>query len=175
MGKILVRIAAQSATTNRAQVSASYIKIRFTKLDLSNQKKKKLQLQENLPQPVYLVLHKPSCESEITLTLPTLKYHAHFTSSCRQHVQCSCSATSVFKKLICLQSISLFPSIVPFSFRQLMRPSTNYIIITHRSLTKRDWIIQTRFQCICKPIVPPLAGGSYDTLTVSIDQLYNQI
>jgi len=119
IGKILVRIAAQSATTNRGSSQWHRIsKLRFHKTLISRiKRKKKLQLQENLLSQSYLVFTKNPPANLKLLDITDLKNITRILpAAAGSTFNVLVPATSVSKKLICLQSIH-YSSIVPVSFR----------------------------------------------------------
>jgi len=171
-GNMLVRIIAQSATTNRYQVSASYIKVTFPQnFNFTGIKKKKFQLAAKANGQSYLSITNTnnfrlwdiSNLQNITRILPTSinPFNAMVTG------------TSVSKKLYLSVSYNKPIFITPVSFRQIDPSSANFLIITNRSLMHPTSSYSNPVQAYAAYRASS-DGGSFDTLTVTVDQLYNQ-
>ena len=172
-GKILVRLVAQTETTNRYQISASYIKLTFPQnFDLTGLKKKRLQLAVNPVGQSYVVFSNPPSNlkllditnlQSVTRILPVSSGSTFFVIV---------PATSVSKTLLASNQF-IIPSIIPVTFRKVDPSSVNYIIITNRSLMKPGLTYSNPVKAFAA-YRASTAGGSYDTLTITVDQLYNQ-
>ncbi len=172
-GKIVVHIVAQSETTNRYQFSASYIKITFPQnFDLTGVSKKKLQLPSNPVGQSYVVFTNPPANLKLIDITDLQNITRILPASSGSSFNAIVPATSVSKTLWASNQFSI-PSIIPISFRQIDPASANYIIITNRSLMKPALSYSNPVQAFAA-YRASAAGGGYDTITVSIDQLYNQ-
>jgi len=172
-GKILVRVVAQSATTNRYQVSASYIKITFPQnFDLAGQAKKTLKLPVNPAGESYVVFTNPPANLGLLDITDLQNITRIFPASTGSTFNVMVPATST-PKILWASNQFMIPPIIPVSFRKMGPASTNYIIITNRSLMRPGLSYSNPVQAFAAYRASS-AGGGYDTLTVSIDQLYNQ-
>ncbi len=172
-GKVDVRIVALSAGDNHYQASASYIKVTFPQsFDFTAQKNKTFQLAVNPLGQSYVVISNPvfgirlwdiTNSQNITQLLGTVSNNT-FTSIV--------PGTSVSKSLYA-SSEFISPSVIPVSFRPLNSYAANYLIITNKVLTSPSSGYTNPVQAYAT-YRASTAGGGYDTLTVNIDQLYNQ-
>src|SRR5262249_3857118 len=81
-------------------------------------------------------------------------------------------ATSVARTLLASTQF-ITPSIARVSFRQMDPSLVNYLIITHRALMKGALSYSNPVEAFAA-YRASAAGGGYDTLTATMDQLYDQ-
>lgn len=171
-GKMVVRInALPVGTTNRFQASVSYVKVVFPQsFDWTNQKKKSIQLVTHpigqsylsfINPPANLRLWDISDPLNIVRVIPALPNTANFVVP----------GTSVPKKIF---SASVFsnPQITPINFTSIDL-SASFLIITNKALMKPAGSYSNPVQAYAD-YRASTAGGGYNTLIVTIDQLYNQ-
>jgi len=171
-GKVDVRLVAQSASNDHYQASVSYLKVTFPQsFDLSGLHNKTLQLAAN-----------PQGQSNVIITNPLSGLRLWDITNLQNITQLlSTVSGSTFSTVVPGTSASRtlyasneykIPSIVPVSFRSL-GSSSNFIIISNKILTSPASGYANPVQAYAA-YRASMAGGSYDTLTVNIDQLYNQ-
>jgi hypothetical protein len=171
-GKVDVRIVALSAGDNNYQASVSYVKLTFPQnFDFTGLTNKALQLAVNPLGQSYLAINNPasgmrlwdiSNMQSVNQILPIFS-GGTFTAVV--------PGTSTAKTLYA-SSEFITPSIVPVSFRPLNSYSSNFLIITNKVL--RSPVAGSDQVQAYAAYRASTAGGSYDTLIVNIDQLYNQ-
>ncbi len=173
-GKTTIRLTAAAATTNRFQFSAAYIKIIFPQnFDVANATEKKYWLAANPTDKSYIEFDNPPSN----VRLWDISQPDDVISIGTQQVGTKLTAvvanTSSPRNLF-LSSTSLAPmSIKPISFRSFQSVNANYLIITNKALMKPA----ANYANVVKAYAgyrASAAGGKYDTLTVSVDQLYDQ-
>ncbi len=170
-GKMVVRIAALSASTNRYQASASYAKVTFPQsFDWGSQKKKSFQLNV-----------KPG-QSYLSITNPPANLRLWDISDIQNivRIQTITANPNPFNVIVpggvsklFSSSVTVAPSIIPVSFRDFSNSSSNFLIITNKELRKPSGGYSDPVQAYAG-YRASTTGGSYDTLIVNIDQLYNQ-
>ncbi|MGC4021060.1 MAG: C25 family cysteine peptidase [Cyclobacteriaceae bacterium] len=170
-GKMVVRIEAASASTNRYQASLSYAKVTIPQgFNWTGINQKRFQLEVKPGGQSFLTLSNASNIrmwditdlQNITSLLPTS------TSPFSVIVP----GTSVSKKIF-TSNFVFASSIIPISFRQIDPSAYNFVIITNKALMRPASGYANPVQAYAA-YRASTAGGSYDTLTVTIDQLFNQ-
>ncbi len=172
-GRMTVRITADATTTNRNQLSVSYVNLtfpqRFNALGLNE---KIFRLTANASNKSYLEIDNPSpnlrvwdvTDPDNTLIIKTRTAGAALsavvdnTSSPRNLLASNLTSTPIIKSI---------------SFRQIDAAVSNYLIITNNALTKPALGYSNVVKAYAEYRASN-AGGKYDTLTVTVDQLYNQ-
>lgn len=171
-GTVRIRVSAKSAATNRWQASVNYIKIIFPQsFDAGGLKKKKMTLEVNGLNQSFISLSNASGmqlwditdESNIIRILPTISGST---------VSSVVPGTSVAKTILGFVN-NIRPQILPVAFRLIDPASADYIVITHKSLMRPALNYGDVVKAFAGYRASP-AGGKYDTLVVTIDQLYNQ-
>jgi hypothetical protein len=172
-GTVHVRIAAQSATTNRYQVSTNYIKVTFPQsFDFANQKKKAFTLEVNPGGQSFVSITNAGTGMQLWDVTDATNIVRIQPSVSGSTVSSVIPGTSVAKKLLAFTSV-ITPKIMRISFRQIDPTASNYIIISHKVLMKPA----LTYGDVVKAFAgyrASAAGGKYDTLVVTVDQLYNQ-
>lgn len=172
-GKITVRIVAQSASTNRYQASASYLKVTFPQnFDLSGLKKKEMKLALNAGGQSYVVINNPPSGLKLWDISDLRNIVRIGATPSGGTLTAIVPGTSVSKKLWADASYRI-PSIIPVAFRPLNSSSANFIIITNKILMKPALGYPDPVKAYAG-YRASAAGGSYDSLVVPVDQLYDQ-
>ena len=172
-GKIVVRLVAQSQLTNRPQASVSYIKLTFPQnFDFTGLKKKKIQLPINSGGESYVVIANPPANLKLLDISDLQNITRILPSSPGNPLNVVVPATSV-SKAIWASSQFIIPSLIQVSFRQIDPAAANYLIISNRTLMKPGLTYSNPVEAFAA-YRASAAGGGYDTLTMSMDQLYNQ-
>ncbi|MBS1681478.1 MAG: hypothetical protein JST48_07180 [Bacteroidetes bacterium] len=170
-GKMVVRILAASASTNRYQASLSYMKLRYPQsLNWSNVLQKKFQLDINASGQSYLTLSGSS--NMRVWDISNLQNITRILPTSVSPFSAIVPGTSVSKTLYS-SSVVFVPAIIPVSFRQITPALHNFVIVTNKILTKAAAGYANPVQAYAAYRASS-AGGSYDTLVVTVDQLYNQ-
>ena len=172
-GKMAVRVVAQSQPTNRPQVSVSYIKLTFPQnFDFTGVKKKSMQLPINPGGQSYVVISNPPPNLRLLDISDLQNITRILPASPGSTFNIVVPATAVTKTLWASNQF-ITPSIIPVSFRPIDPSSANYLIITNRALTKPGLSYSNPVEAFAA-YRASAAGGGYDTLSISMDQLYNQ-
>jgi len=171
-GKMIVRLVALASSSNRYQASISYVKVTLPQsFDWAAQKKKTFQLAVNPSGQSYVAITNPPANlrlwdisdlQNIFRILPTASNTSNFLVP----------GTSVAKKIYSAAVFSS-PTIIPINFRRIDPASANFLIITNRALMKPAGTYSNPVKAYAG-YRASAAGGSYDTMVVTIDQLYNQ-
>lgn len=172
-GKLAIRLASPSAANNRFQFSVSYAKVVFPQnFDATGVSAKTINLVSNPTNKSYLELENAAANIRIwdvtdptsivvigsTRTGSTLKAIVPNTQSAR--------ALYVFNSFIT-------PPVKPISFRFYNPAQAGFVIISHKSLMQPASGYNNPVKAYAG-FRASAEGGSYDTLVVTIDQLYNQ-
>jgi hypothetical protein len=172
-GKITVRFTAPPAGTNRFQFSASYIKISFPQnFDASGVIERTYNLNPKPTNKSYLELDNAVANLRVwdvtdpttivsigtTLTGSTLKAIVPSTLTARSLFVFSSIKTSLLKRV---------------SFRAINPAQASYVVISHKSLMQSALGYANPVKAYAGYRASE-AGGLYDTLVVTVDQLYNQ-
>ncbi len=172
-GKMVVRVEAVGSGINRYQLSASYVKVSFPQsFDITAATEKVVHLKPNPSNVSYIELENPLTELRMwditdsnNLILIGTQTSATTTSAIIKGTQDS--------RTLYVSNSTITPAIEAISFRQINPPNHNYLIITHPSLMKPAG----SYNDVVKAYAAYRAsseGGEYDTLVVTVDQLYNQ-
>ncbi len=173
-GKMDVRLVALSdATTNRYQGSISYIKVNFPQsFNFSGLQNKAFQLAVNPIGQSYVVINNPVSGLRLwditNLQSVTQIGLVPSGSTLTTIVPGTSTAKSLFAS-----AKYIIPSVFPVSFRSLTSYPSNFLIITNKVLTSPAGGYGNPVQAYAA-YRASTTGGGYDTLTVNIDQLYNQ-
>ena len=170
-GRMVVRFTALSASTNRYQASVSYIKVTMPQnFDWATQTKKSFQLNV-----------KPG-QSYLSITNPPGNLRLWDISNLQSIVQIRpiVANPNPFNVIVPGGTSKLFasseiltPSIIPVSFRDFSNSNANFLIITNKILRKPAGGYSDAVQAYAA-YRASAAGGSYDTLITTVDQLYDQ-
>ncbi len=172
-GRIMVRFTAPSAGTNRFQFSASYIKVSFPQnFDASG-----------ISERTYYLNQKPTNKSYIEWDNAVANLRVWDVTDPTAIVSIGTTLTGSTLKAIVpstLTSRSLFgfssvkaSSLKRVSFRAINPAQASYIVISHKSLMQPALGYANPVKAYAGYRASE-AGGLYDTLVVTIDQLYNQ-
>jgi len=172
-GKLIVRLSVPSnLSTNRPQVSMSYVKVTFPQnFNWNSQNKKNFNLEIKPSGISYLSITNPPAnlrlwditdQHNITRVLPTSSNPFNVVVE----------GTSVSKNLYS-SSTFITPSVIPVSFNQVIPSAYNYILISNKVLMKPGGGYNNPVQAYAD-YRTSLAGGGYNTLIITMDQLYDQ-
>ncbi len=171
-GKMVVRLVAQSTTTNRYQASISYLKLTFPQsFDFNAVTKKEFQLAANPGGQSNVVINNAAAALKLW-DITSLQNITRILPNSTSPFSAIVPATSVTRDLF-VSSEFFTPSIIPVAFRQINPSAANFLIITNRALMKPALSYSNPVQAYAA-YRASTAGGGYDTLIVTIDQLYNQ-
>ncbi len=172
-GKLIVRLAAPSATTNRPQFSASYLKLTFPQNFQS----------VGLTEKIFYLPAKPTGKSYVEwdaapsimrvwdVTDPTAIVSIGTRTSGNQ-LTAMVGASETPRTLYTFTSTTT-PSLKKVSFRLIDPVQSDYIIISNKVLMKPALIYSDPVKAYAGYRASS-EGGAYDTLLVTMDQLYNQ-
>jgi Peptidase family C25 len=172
-GKISVRITAGASTTNRFQFSASYIKLTFPQsFDAQGLNEKIFRLRADPFNKSYIEIENPVVNFRIWDVSDSDNVSTIGTRLTGSVLSAVVANTSSSRKLF-TSNTTITPSIKSVSFRQLSATTANFLIITNNALMKPAG----GYDDVVKAYAAYRAsagGGKFDTLTVTVDQLYNQ-
>lgn len=172
-GKVVVRIRAVGSGTNRYQFSASYLKVSFPQdFNLSGASEKVIRLNTNILDKSYVELDNPGAGFRILDITDRNNVSIIGTQSSGIVLSAIVPGTQS-SKILYASNTTLSPFIKAISFRQINPANHDYLIVTHSSLLKPAAGYSSAAKAYAGYRASP-EGGSYDTLVVTMDQLYNQ-
>jgi len=172
-GKITIRLKAGVDVTNRFQFSTAFLKITFPQsFNTSSAIEKKFFLQSNVTNKSYIELDNPSANTRLWDVTNPDDVLIIGTRSAGSALSAVVPNTSLVRKLFAA-SITSTPPIKPVSFRPINPTIPDFLIITHRALMKPALGYPNVVQSYAAYRASN-AGGKYDTLTIAVDQLYDQ-
>lgn len=172
-GKITIRLKAGVDVTNRFQFSTAFLKITFPQsFNTSSAIEKKFFLQSNVSNKSYIELDNPSANTRLWDVTNPDDVLIIGTRSAGSALSAVVPNTSSVRKLFAA-SITSTPPIKPVSFRPINPTIPDFLIITHRALMKPALGYPNVVQSYAAYRASN-AGGKYDTLTIAVDQLYDQ-
>ncbi len=172
-GKLIIRLSGQTALNNRPQFSASYLKLSFPQNFQSS----------GLTEKVFYLRGKPGGKSYVewvnapgTMRVWDVTNSASVTAINTR--QAGSNRTAVVGSTETPRTLYAFtstrsPAIRKISFRLIDPKQPDYIIISNRLLMKPASSYTDAVKAYAS-YRASVNGGSYDTLVVSMDQLYNQ-
>jgi Peptidase family C25 len=171
-GKMSVRITAGAAITNRFQLSTSYIKLTFPqRFDALGLNEKVFRLPANASNKSYIEIDNPAPNLRIWDVSDADNVSTIGTTPVGSSLS-AVVATSSPRNLL-VSNVTSTPLIQSVSFRQMDAAVSNFLIISNRALTKPALGYSNVVQAYAD-YRASVVGGKYDTLTVTVDQLYNQ-
>lgn len=171
-GKISVLIVAQSASTNRYQASASYLKLSFPQsFDLNGIKSKTMDLAVNPVGESLTVFPSSATGTRIWDITDVQNVTRILPASAGSPLSVMVPGTSSPKKILAASTYQV-PQVVPVSFLPI-NTTADFLIITNKALTAPGGGYSDAVQAYAD-YRATTAGGSYHPLVVTVDQLYNQ-
>ena len=172
-GKMTVRVTASAAATNRFQVSTSYIKISFPQnYNAAGLAEKVFRTSPNPTNKSYIEINNPAPGFKIWDVTDPDNVLTIGTKVINSSLSAVIPNTSSSRKLFTTSSY-LTPLIKSLSFRQINATVPNFIIITNKALTKPALGYSNAVQAYAA-YRASVQGGKYDTLVVTVDQLFDQ-
>jgi hypothetical protein len=172
-GKLIIRFASPSATNNRFQFSASYIRVIFPQnFDATGVSAKAINLAPNPTNKSYLELENAAANMRIWDVTDPTSIVAIGSTRTGSTLKAIVPNTQTVRSLFVFDSF-LTPAINALSFRFYNPTQAEFVIISHKSLMQAASGYANPVKAYAG-FRASAAGGSYDTLVVTIDQLYNQ-
>jgi hypothetical protein len=172
-GKLAIRLASPSAANNRFQFSVSYAKVVFPQnFDATGVSSKTINLVSNPTNKSYLELENAAVNIRIWDVTDPTSLVAIGSTQTGSTLKAIVPNTQTVRSLYVFDSF-LTPSIKPLSFRFYNPAQAGFVIISHKSLMQPASGYNNPVKAYAG-FRASAAGGSYDTLVVTIDQLYNQ-
>lgn len=172
-GRTTIRFSASPAITNRLQFSASYIRIGFPQnFDAAGVTEKNYNLSSNPSGKSYLELENAVANLRLWDVTDPATIVSIGTTSAGSTLKAIVPDTQVPRSLYAFNT-TLTPAIKPVSFRLIDPVQAGFVIISNKLLMQPA----PGYPDPVKAYAAYRAseeGGSFDTLVVSIDQLYNQ-
>ncbi|GHM98882.1 hypothetical protein WSM22_03720 [Cytophagales bacterium WSM2-2] len=172
-GKLALRISVPvDVTTNRPRVSASYIKLTFPQnFNWSGPYGKNFQLEARPVGTSYISITSPPANLRLW-DITNLQGIRRLIPSSSSPFNVVIDNTSSSKNIYASNSFST-PSVIPTTFNQITPTSYNFLMITNKALMKPGGAYVNPVQAYAD-YRTSVAGGGYNTLIVTTDQLYNQ-
>jgi Peptidase family C25 len=173
-GKMIVRITAGASTTNRFQLSTSYIKLTFPQsFNTTGLTEKTFQLVANTTNSKsYIEIDNPAPNLRLWDVTDSDNVSVIGTRPAGSSISAVVPNTSSSRN-VWASSLTLKPIIKPISFRLIDPTVPNFLIITNKALLKPALGYGNVVQAYAAYRASD-AGGKYDTLTMTVDQLFNQ-
>ena len=172
-GKMIVRVAAVGSGTNRFQLSASYIKVTFPQsFDVSGATEKIVILKANPSDKSYIEWNNP----ETGLRIWDITDSDNLVSIGTQSSGTMLSAiipNTENPRILYGNTGTITPTVKSVSFRQINPQHHDFLIISNRALLKPAASYNDVVKAYAGYRASP-EGGNYDTLVVTVDQLYDQ-
>ncbi len=171
-GKLIVRVKVNGVNGQPARVSVAFIKLRYPqKFDVMGGAAKTFILPANTGGKSFIQIENPSSGLRLfDVTEPDNIMHIAVTMSTT--LDAVVPSTLTERKIFATNSATT-PSIKPISFRQIIPAQHDFIIIGHPSLRKPALGYSDPIKAYADYRASS-DGGNYDTLTVNIQQLYDQ-
>ncbi len=172
-GKMTVRVAAAGSGTQRFQLSASYIKLKFPQsFDVSGATEKIINLQANPLNKSYIELINPEPGLRIWDVTDSNSITILGTQSSPSKLSAVIPLAGSSRKLYASTN-TITPTIKAVSFRQINPQEHDFLVVSHKALLKSAAGYNNIVKAYAAYRASP-EGGSYDTLVVTVDQLYDQ-
>ncbi|NOT77213.1 MAG: hypothetical protein HOP08_20000 [Cyclobacteriaceae bacterium] len=167
-GKMIVSV--RLTSTSRDQLSLSYAKVNFPQsFDFNGVSSKTISLVPNASQRSYIEIQN----SPIGARIWDISDKNNVSMIGTTPISGGTSAVTLSGKKLYISGTTLSPTLRKVSFRSFSPSLHDYIIISNRSLMKPALGYGDAVQSYAAYRASS-AGGGYDTLTVPVDQLYNQ-
>jgi hypothetical protein len=170
-GTLKVRIKVNGVGGQPDRVSLSYIKLNFPAETDGSATEKTFRLTSNPGDKSYVQITSPPAGSrlfDVTDPNSTVRIDGSLATSLNAIVPSTSSPRKIY-----LSSTTMSPAIKRASFRQIIPAQHDYIIIGHPWLRKPALGYSDPIKAYAD-YRASAAGGSYDTLVVNINQLYDQ-
>lgn len=172
-GRLVVRVKAIGVGGQRERVSVSYVRLTFPQnFDLTTTAEKNLTLQPNGGGKSFIEMTNAPVNTRLLDVTDPSNVITIGTRTAGIKLTAVVPNTQSPRKLLITSSTKAVSRIRKVSFRALSA-NANYIIVTHRSLMKPSQGYSNPVQAYAGYRSSP-EGGAYDTLVVTMDQLYNQ-
>ena len=169
---VRVKVVGGGDASNQPRISASYIRLKYPQQpDVAGAAEKKFILPVNASGKSYIELQNPSTGLrlfDVTDPANLVRIGTTGTSTLNAIVPSNNS-----QRIIFASNTPITPAIKLVSFRQINPSQHNYIIITHPLLRKPGLAYADPVKAYAE-YRASVEGGSYDTLVVNIQQLYDQ-
>lgn len=171
-GKLTVRVKVNGVSGQPDRVSVFYVKLKYAqRLDAATSAEKTLKLPVNSGDKSFIRIENPASGSRLfDVTDPTNVMQVIGTLS--STLDAIVPGTATARKLF-ITNTTLTPAIKAVHFRQIIPTQHDYIIIGHPSLRKPALGYGDPIKAYAE-YRASVDGGSYDTLIVNIQQLYDQ-
>ena len=172
-GNLTVRVKALGVGGVRDRLSVSYIKVTHPQsFDMVSQNSKWFTLEENPSNKSYIEITNPAAGLSIWDITDLNSIQIIGTHPAGANTSAVVPNTATSRKLY-VKNTFLTPTIKPVGMRQIFPSVHNYIIISSKTLMKPALGYADAVKAY-GGYRASAEGGGYDTLVVSMDQLYNQ-
>lgn len=172
-GQLVIRVKALGIAGIRDWLSVSYVKVIHPQdFNMASQNAKWFQLKENPSNKSYIEITNPTTGLSIWDISDPSTIQIIGTTPAGPNTSAVVPNTAASRKLFVKNNFST-PVIKRVGFRQILPVAHNYIIISNKALMKPALGYADPVKAYGAYRASE-AGGSYDTLVVTMDQLYNQ-
>lgn len=172
-GQLVVRVKALGVGGARDRLSVSYIKVTFPQdFNMASQPSKVFQLTANPSNKSYIEISNPASGLTLWDITDPNNVVTIGTAAAGANTSAVVPNTNTSRKLLAKNSFST-AIIKKIKFRQINPSLSNYLIISNKTLMKPALGYSDPVKAY-GGFRASTEGGGYDTLVVSIDQLYNQ-
>lgn len=172
-GGLAIRFAVPPAANNRLQLSASYIKVTFPQnFESGGSAEKLFRLNPNPASKSYLELENAATNLRLWDVTEETSITAIGTTMAGTTMKGIVPNTQSSRSLFAFTSTTT-PTLKKVSFRTINPDQAEYVIISNKSLMKAALGYSDPVKAYAGYRATE-AGGGYDTLVVTMDQLYNQ-
>ena len=173
-GELTVRVTVNDNGGLNSNISVSYVRLNYAQdfdMNLAISKKYYLQTKVSGGNEIR-VINPPASAKVYDITYPDSVLPINYSLEAPNIIKCGFSDATLARVLLIKDNSFIEPIITPISFRQL-NTTANYVIISHNSLMKpvAGYSDAVRAYAGYRTTA---SGGSFDTLVVDIEQLYNQ-
>lgn len=171
-GRMTVRVKL-TPTGTRDLVSVAYLKVAMTQdYDARSANDKIFRLLPNAGNKSYIEIMNPVASATVYDITDADNPRVIGTTAVAGGLGAVINNTSSGRTLLVTNSVRT-PALNRITFRSIVPSQAEYVIISHRSLLKPGLAYSNPVEAYAAYRASP-EGGGYDTLTVTIDQLYNQ-
>lgn len=168
-GKLVVRV---RAVGTGARLSASYVMLRYPqKTDMLSAGEKFFRLQPNAGDRSYIEISNPASNARLfDVTDPSRVRRVIATTASTLNAIVTSTAVP---RILLASNVTITPAIKPVRFREIIPAQHDYVIISNRWLMRSGGGYANPVKAYAD-YRGSAAGGSYDTLLVDVDMLYDQ-
>ncbi|MFM8914260.1 MAG: C25 family cysteine peptidase, partial [Flammeovirgaceae bacterium] len=172
-GTLVIRLSASAAANNRFQMSVCYVNVTFPQsFNGAASVEKFYYINPNASNKSYIEIENPAPSLRIWDVTDDDNVYMVGTRPVGGAVSAVLNNTSTPRRLFTANQVNS-TVVQPISFRNLTGTTSNFIIVTNKLLMRAAGGYANPVQAFAS-YRASVQGGSYDTLVLTMDQLYNQ-